>query len=173
MEKEEEERLQKLEDDARIAKGKKPKKRKPKPEEVTKKVIEDEIDGSGVQVIFDNSKMMFVLSDRSEDMLLMSLKLNEAATYHIHHSFVRVGTEFEFCTVDRNKQKIWRRFLRDYMRYRADDEARLQQIPSRYDLLQKVLAREARALANKDRYCIILSLLYSVIDISVNGVEIL
>ncbi len=90
---EEEERLLKIEDDARIAKGKKPKKRKPKVEEVQKKVIEDEIDGiTGVEVIFDNAKMMFILSDRSEDMLIMSLKLNEAATYRIHHSYVRVGT---------------------------------------------------------------------------------
>ena len=89
---EEEERLNKLEDEARIAKGKKPKKRKPKVVEAKKKVIEDEIDGSGIEVMFDNAKMMFILSDRSEDMLIMSLKHNEAATYHIHHSLVRIGT---------------------------------------------------------------------------------
>ena len=81
----------KAEDEARIAKGKKPKKRKPKVEE-DKKTIEDEIDGSGVEVMFDNAKMLFILSNQSEDMLLMSLLLNEEATYHVHHSYVRIGT---------------------------------------------------------------------------------
>ena len=59
--------------------------------------------------------------------------------------------EFEFCTVDKNKQRLWRRFLRDYLRYRLHDNARMQQIQPRYNKLQRVLAKKAYKLANKDR----------------------
>ncbi len=62
------------------------------------------------------------------------------------------GSEFEFCSVNKNKQRLWRRFLRDYARYQVHDEVRLQAIAPRYDRLQKVLAKEAYELANKDRY---------------------
>ena len=62
-----------------------------------------------------------------------------------------IGADYEFSTVDKNKQRLWRRFLRDYARYQVHNEARLQSIPPRYDRLQKVLAKQAYKLANRDR----------------------
>lgn len=72
------------------------------------------VDGRGTDIIYDDRKRLFILSDRSEDRLLMSLKINERATNIIDRSIFRVNHS-DYCVNSKLKQKLWRRFLREFI----------------------------------------------------------
>ena len=71
-------------------------------------------DGNGVEILYDDRKRLFILCDRSEDRLLMSLKINERATYVIDRSTVLL-LHSEYSVNNKLKQKLWRRFIREFI----------------------------------------------------------
>ena len=72
------------------------------------------VGGDGVEVLYDHKKIMFIISDRVEDRLLVSLRINEIATNTVYSSTILLN-DAEYSVADRLKQKLWRRFLRHYI----------------------------------------------------------
>jgi hypothetical protein len=95
-----------------VQKKKTKKKHKMKDKEKPKAI--QQIDGTGIEIIYDSSKGVFILSDRAEDQLILSLSLNKQETNRIHKSTMSV-LAYNYSISSQTKQRIWRRFIRIYI----------------------------------------------------------
>lgn len=88
-----------------------------------------------VRLLFYSSQSTFVISQKVEDRLLFKLReMPEGNDLVIRSStctFGKDGRHHEFNTLDRNREKLWRRFLREFIKPQLLNEKRMAELDLR------------------------------------------
>lgn len=97
----------------------------------------EETQGNGIEILFDYSKCMYILSELVEDKLILLLKTDRSKASIINSVYARVGKlehhlSNTFNIVTMEKQRIWRRFIREHLDPASKDKERLTLVEKRY-----------------------------------------
>lgn len=113
----------------------------PKPIVIAKSEFEEDEDSADakidvpaniaeIKLLFHSAKSYFLLSPKVEDRLLANLKDYPAYEMEVKSAIVRFGDQ-EFSVLDNKVQRLWRRFVREYMHPLLRDLERLELMEDR------------------------------------------
>jgi hypothetical protein len=107
----------------------------------------EESKGNGIEILFDYSKCMYILTDLVEDKLIMLLKTDHKMASIINTVHARVGRlehhlSNTFNIVTMEKQRVWRRFIRGHLDPLLKNKERLALVEKRY--IEEQIEKERR-----------------------------
>ena len=88
---------------------------------------------SDIKVLFHSAKTFFLFSPKVEDNLLAVMKDYPAYELIVKSSTLKFG-DYEFATVDLKFQRLWRRFMREYLYPQLRDDERMDLMEDRLNL---------------------------------------
>lgn len=78
----------------------------------------------GIKILFYSTKTAFIFSPKTEDRILAFLKDYPGYDLIIKNAGLSFG-EYDFSTMDRNKPRLWRRFMREWILPQLKDDDRM------------------------------------------------
>lgn len=101
-----------------------------------------------VPVLFNNSRIAYIISARQEDELLLSLHSNRPHLGSIQEAYIRAGDR-KLNVLSSQKQRSWRKFINMYMLPMLNDPSRVLDASERLYAFETLSADEALAAEHK------------------------
>ena len=108
--------------------------------------------GKGIEIIFNQACCLYIYSGRTEDRMLLLLQKEPESLYVLNRAYMRgppsSTSTCDIATVDRTKQRVWRRFVRERLEPQLKDPVRMKFIHERYR--QVLIAKQQEKLEKEN-----------------------
>lgn len=106
-------------------------------------------ESESIQMLFSGSRMAFIVSEKKEDELLLTLSRHRPHLGTIKEAFIKAGDR-KLNVLTSAKQRAWRKFVYIYMLPLLEDKARLAAAEERLSLFEGLEADAALALEHRE-----------------------